>query len=295
MTWVRLDDRFPSHRKIALLSDRAFRMHVSALCWSAENLTDGVIQDRELRLVAHVRNMTATARELVTNQLWVRIEGGWRIHDYLEYNPSRDQVLSERQKNAARQQAFRDRKKGSSTPPPTQTETPPEIKRNGVTPPVTNSVSNALPGPVPVVTPNGVTTRAACNAREDGPEIRSYDTLAELKRAVAETGLTGFSWKLRTSQIQRAAAVMERVGPEAMAALAAANSRYRGAPANASAWLADWESIEPAAPQQPPPDGEAADAPNVIHFRDRQQQSTDDLFGAAMARAEARMREENSS
>ncbi|WP_255254292.1 hypothetical protein [Streptomyces albidoflavus] len=38
MPWVRVDDRFPSHRKVALLSDRAFRLYVAALCWCSENL-----------------------------------------------------------------------------------------------------------------------------------------------------------------------------------------------------------------------------------------------------------------
>jgi hypothetical protein len=117
MPWVKLDDRFPSHRKIALLSDRAFRLHVSAMCWCAENLTDGNISDRELALVANVRSIKATAQQLQDAGLWDRSEGGWVIHDYLDSNPSRDQVLAERKKNAARQEAFRKRRNGKPTPP----------------------------------------------------------------------------------------------------------------------------------------------------------------------------------
>lgn len=117
MSWVKLDDRFPSHRKIALLSDRAFRLHVSALCWCAENLTDGHISDRELPLVAHVRGLKATAKQLEDAGVWDRVEGGWLVHDYLDYNPSRDQVLAERKKNAERQERFRQRKNGKPVPP----------------------------------------------------------------------------------------------------------------------------------------------------------------------------------
>ncbi|TVZ96475.1 hypothetical protein [Streptomyces sp. BK340] len=124
MPWVKLDDRFPSHRKVALLPDRAFRLHVSAICWCSENLTDGRIADRELPLVAKVRGLKAAAQQLVDAGLWDRIEGGWEIHDYLDYNPSRAQVLAERKKNAERQERFRQRRNGKPVPP----------DGNGVTP-----------------------------------------------------------------------------------------------------------------------------------------------------------------
>jgi hypothetical protein len=129
--WVKLDDRFPSHRKVALLSDRAFRLHVSAICWCAENLTDGRIGDRELALVAHVRNVKATAKQLEEAGLWDRDDDGWVIHDYLDYNPSREQVLVERKKNAARQEAFRKRRNGKPTPP---SDGGSNASSNGVTP-----------------------------------------------------------------------------------------------------------------------------------------------------------------
>jgi hypothetical protein len=44
MTWVRLDDQFPDHPKVVNLSDRAFRLHVWGICYSARFLTDGLIQ-----------------------------------------------------------------------------------------------------------------------------------------------------------------------------------------------------------------------------------------------------------
>lgn len=128
MPWVRLDDRFPSHRKVALLSDRAFKLYVSALCWSSENLTEGRILEKELPLVARVRGIKSAAAELEAAGLWDRAEVGWVIHDYLEYNPDRAKVKAEREANAARQQAWRDRKKA-------EREAKRNAERNGVTPP----------------------------------------------------------------------------------------------------------------------------------------------------------------
>ncbi|WP_185932509.1 hypothetical protein [Streptomyces sp. WAC 01325] len=118
MPWARLDDRFPSNRKVRLLSDGAFRLYVSAICWSAENLTDGVVKTAELRLVADVRAARTRAKELVEAGLFEVLEGvGWKIHDYHEYNPTAEQVRADRAAKSARQQRWRDKQRGQHTDP----------------------------------------------------------------------------------------------------------------------------------------------------------------------------------
>lgn len=108
MPWARFDDRYPSNRKVRPLSDAAFRLDVSAVCWSNENLTDGVIARDELTLVADIRHHAKAAEELVLRGRWDKTEGGWQIHDFLVYNPSRDQVLADRAKAAERQRKARE-------------------------------------------------------------------------------------------------------------------------------------------------------------------------------------------
>lgn len=142
MPWVRLDDRFPSHRKVALLSDRAFRLHVSALCWASENLTEGKIMDRELPVIARIRGVKTSAKELETAGLWDRVEAGWMIHDYLEYNPDRAKVQAEREANAARQQAWRDRKRAEREAKKAAEEAARNAPRNGVTNDVSGRPNN---------------------------------------------------------------------------------------------------------------------------------------------------------
>jgi hypothetical protein len=118
MPWARFDDRFPSNRKVRLLSDGAFRLYVSAICWSAENLTDGVIKTAELRLVADVRAARTRAKELVEAELFEVLEGvGWKIHDYHEYNPTAEQVRTDRAAKTARQQRWRKKKEGDEPDP----------------------------------------------------------------------------------------------------------------------------------------------------------------------------------
>jgi hypothetical protein len=80
MAQVRLDERFVSRREIRTLSDRAFRLHVSAICWSAEYQTAGVIPRQGLRIIANVRGPRTAAEELVTAELWERLsDDAYRI------------------------------------------------------------------------------------------------------------------------------------------------------------------------------------------------------------------------
>lgn len=75
MSTVRLDSRFASGRFVQSLSDRAFRLHVSAICWSAEYMTAGVIPAEILRFFVR-RGSRAAAEELVTCGLWGRRPDG---------------------------------------------------------------------------------------------------------------------------------------------------------------------------------------------------------------------------
>lgn len=118
MPWAKFDDRFPSNRKVRLLSDGAFRLYVSAICWSAENLTDGVVKTSELRLVADVKSARTRAKELVEAELFEVLEGvGWKIHDYHEYNPTAEQVRADRAAKTARQQRWRKKQQGEAPDP----------------------------------------------------------------------------------------------------------------------------------------------------------------------------------
>ena len=114
MTWARLDDGFARHPKIAVLSDAAFRLHTTALCYCNAELTDGFIAaaiPATLPCAPRGKNLKAAIDELTRTQpgqrapAWEPCDGGgYRIHDFLDRNPSRAQVLADR---AERQQAKR--------------------------------------------------------------------------------------------------------------------------------------------------------------------------------------------
>lgn len=99
MTWVRIDDGFAEHTKVHGLSDRAFRLHVHALCYCGRNLTDGDLQPPALRML--MGSCSATRRhvaELVAAGVWDDDEDGCRIHDFTDLNPTAVEVRDKRRK-----------------------------------------------------------------------------------------------------------------------------------------------------------------------------------------------------
>lgn len=93
MAWVRLDDQFADHPKVAGLSNDAFCLHVTAMCWTAKQQTDGKLPSRLLsRLAWRCQDPATAAAELVNAGVWdIDPVDGWEIHDYGEYNPTKAQ------------------------------------------------------------------------------------------------------------------------------------------------------------------------------------------------------------
>jgi hypothetical protein len=169
MTWARLDDGFPEHPKVIGLSDRAIRLWLTALCYCARNLTDGLVTEIALKNVARSSNLSrpnSVATALVDAGLWERTDdenGGYLIHDYLKYNPSKVDV--ERERAAARDRMQRHRSKevranvpanvtGERSPSPSPTTT----TRSGVVGDL-DRTSDAPP-PTPPQAPSPATPRA---------------------------------------------------------------------------------------------------------------------------------------
>lgn len=99
MTWAKIDDQFHSHPKIrrAWKCRPALGLHVLALSYCADQLTDGIVDLAfvEERLPAK-RERNSVISALTSAGLWREHPDGFEINDYLDYNPSRDGVLARR-------------------------------------------------------------------------------------------------------------------------------------------------------------------------------------------------------
>lgn len=137
MTWVRFDDGYPWHPKIQPLTDRLYRLANAAIFWCARNLTDGLIHlDRLPFIPTRAKPTRGDAGALVIEGIWhpsgvaclsgrcpaatdgpapAPIDGwaGWIIHDYFDYQPTKQKVISERAVRAERQRNWVAAKRGA--------------------------------------------------------------------------------------------------------------------------------------------------------------------------------------
>lgn len=104
MPWFRLEDSFHSHPKVIRAGNEAVGLYVRCGTYAAEHLTDGFIPEH----VALLYGSAELAETLVGAKLWRRTRGGWRMPDYLDYNPSAQQVDKEREAKTERQRRWRE-------------------------------------------------------------------------------------------------------------------------------------------------------------------------------------------
>ncbi len=124
MSWVKLDDQFPTHPKIVAAGGDAAWLHVCALCYCATHLTDGMLPKGMVARISDRKNPAKLAARLVGVGAWIDRGGEYELHGYLDYNPSREHVETERRKAAERRanggRASRERRPTDTSPVPSR-------------------------------------------------------------------------------------------------------------------------------------------------------------------------------
>jgi hypothetical protein len=95
VSWFRLDDNVTFHRKTLAAGNEAFGAWCRMGAHASLQLTDGFIDEAAASLIA---GRKAVVDRLVTVGFLVRVEGGYRIHDFHDYNPTADEVRSNRER-----------------------------------------------------------------------------------------------------------------------------------------------------------------------------------------------------
>lgn len=140
MSWARLDDQFPDHPKVRALGCYGIALQAAAICYCARYLTDGFLSHSTAdQLIASLfavwthpetgQVVTPAVTSGMSGQdagdldwkmlmvlagLWDPEDQGFRVHDYLDYNPTRSAVQKERRKTALRVAKHRESRNGSS-------------------------------------------------------------------------------------------------------------------------------------------------------------------------------------
>jgi hypothetical protein len=103
MSWVKLDDQFFTHPKVQRAGRDARDLFLVGLTYCANHRTDGIVPAEALPLLAFMAGIPdgeAAARKLVEVHLWEEGATGYAVHQYLEYNPSREKIEETRQHRA---------------------------------------------------------------------------------------------------------------------------------------------------------------------------------------------------
>ena len=96
---MRLDDGFFRHPKARAAGKDGRALMLAGMCWSAANLTDGHIPVDSLTQILSDAEVKRVALERVAAAgLWHPGVDGWDIHDFLDFNRSRESVLKERER-----------------------------------------------------------------------------------------------------------------------------------------------------------------------------------------------------
>lgn len=153
MVWFRLDDDWPFHPKVIRAGKDARQFHCICGCYCGKYLTDGFIADSALAMLGAVAEVDpeVCAEKLVEVEMWERGDGGYHLHDFLEYNPSRAEVEAKR---AARASAGR---------------------KGGLAKARANAKAIATAGATPVATPACLPpTRPVPSLKEEDTETAQY-------------------------------------------------------------------------------------------------------------------------
>ena len=105
MAWLKFDDQFPDHPKVVAAGPFAAWLYVCGIAYSSRHLTDGFVPAAAVSRLADfeaagVKKTLANCDRLATilceNGLWHEVDGGYVIHDYDAYQPSKQDVLQVR-------------------------------------------------------------------------------------------------------------------------------------------------------------------------------------------------------
>jgi hypothetical protein len=243
MPWGKLDDSLYDHPKLDELPP-AMRLACVGLwavsiSWCNRRLTDGHVPAGRIRLLG---GTTQQAEALVKVRLFDKDQGGYRVHDFLDFNDSKEYVMARRAKDAIRQQAARDAKQESHGVSRAVSQRDSE-RTNSVTPPVSPSPARGrVPGPsspVPAL-PGPTDTHAA---RDDDPvseeETDLFAYLAQRGAFIRPDSPFG----------QRLLGLIDRRGVERV--MQTAKELYTGEPLSDRQWVFGLEKALEAIPSPP--------------------------------------------
>lgn len=102
MSWAKLDDGFWMHPKVVRMGNEAAGIFARCLSYCGAYLTDGAVP---AAVAVTIAGSEEKVEALVVDNVLDRLPSGdLHVRDYLDYNPSSDEVSAEREKRKERAQ-----------------------------------------------------------------------------------------------------------------------------------------------------------------------------------------------
>ena len=156
MTWFKVDDGYAEHPKTLEVSLAASGLWVRCGAWASKYGTDGFIPQKTVwrnceGSSGNPKNIAKKlVKELCASGFWEEVDGGFMIHDFLDFNFSNADIQRKREESNARVTALRERRKR---------------ERNSVTRDAKEGSVTPLPNP----NPNPNTSNDVLDAGEENP------------------------------------------------------------------------------------------------------------------------------
>ena len=146
MSWVKLDDGFYDHRKVVAAGAHGLALWVVGLAYcNRQPQRDGFIPDGKVDCLFPIPKARSVAAKLVEVGLWERVEGGYQVHDYHDFQPDSERAA---EISAKRAEAGRRGGKRSGEARTKQIASP--VASTGEATVARSNEANANPVPVPV-------------------------------------------------------------------------------------------------------------------------------------------------
>lgn len=103
MAWTRIDDKFLNNIKIQKAGALGMALYLAGLIHCNTNLTDGFIDEEILPMLYGLSYQSARNKsvdKLVELKLWHKVNGGYEINDFLDFNRSKSQIETIKEKRS---------------------------------------------------------------------------------------------------------------------------------------------------------------------------------------------------
>ena len=141
MSWVKFDDQATFHAKVIQAGNEVAGAWFRMTCWCSAHLTDGFLPEHVANLIA---GRPEVVRAAVAAGLLDDAPGGVRVHDYLDHNPSRDEVLKRREAERTRKSS--EGKRGGRAPKTLRSDS---ARNPAGSPPPSERIPKPRPDPDP--------------------------------------------------------------------------------------------------------------------------------------------------